>query len=97
MFIMRNREAEVQEKINELRERVDQGLRSLPKHDHLKNLRIEYEPIDYQTLVIHFLLASHFTEADIATIKDLLGGSRFCQFTPDTNNKLRLSFTLSLW
>jgi hypothetical protein len=96
MFIMRNREAEVQEKINEVRERVDRGLKSLPKHDHLKNLRIEYEPIDYQTLVVHVLLASHFTEADIATIKDLLGGSRFCQFTPDVNNKLRLSFTLSL-
>ncbi len=93
---MRNREAEVQDKINVIRERLERGLRSLPKHDHLKNLPIEYEPVDYQTLVVHFLNASYFTEADIATIKDIVGGSRFCEFTHDTDNRPRLSFTLSL-
>ena len=93
---MRNRELEVQEQINAVRQRLEQGLKSLPKHDHLKMLPIEYEAIDYQTLVIHFLNASFFTEADIAAIKDILGGTRSCEFTHDSNNKLRLSITIGL-
>jgi len=93
---MRNRELEVQEQINTVRQRLEQGLKSLPKHDHLKALPIEYEAIDYQTLIIHFLNASFFTEGDIAAIKDILGGTRSCEFTHDSNNKLRLSITIGL-
>jgi len=93
---MRNREAEVQDKINAVRDRLEAGLRRLPRHDHLKNLPIEYEAVDYQTLVVHFLDASFFSDADVVTIKDLVGGSRSCELTHDSNNKLRLSFTISL-
>ena len=93
---MRNREAEAQEKIQAMKHRLEAGLRGLPKHDHLKRLPIEFEPIDYQTLIIHFSNASHFSEADVATIKDLVGGSRSCEVTKDSDNRLRLSFTVSL-
>jgi hypothetical protein len=93
---MRNREAEVQDKINAVRDQLEAGLRQLPRHDHLKNLPIQYEAVDYQTLVIHFSDASFFSDADVATIKDLVGGSRSCEFTQDSRNKLRLSFTISL-
>jgi len=93
---MRNREAEVQDKINAVRERLEEGLRLLPRHDHLKNLPIEYEPLDYQTLLIHFSNASFFSDADVATIKELVCGSRSCELTHDSQNKLRLSFTISL-
>ena len=93
---MRNREAEAQEKIEAVKQRLEEGLRGLPKHDHLKSLPIEFEPIDYQTLIIHFSNASFFSDADVATIKDLVGGSRSCEFTKDSHNGLRLSFTVSL-
>ncbi len=93
---MRNREAEAQEKIQAVKLRLETGLRGLPRHDHLKGLPIEFEPIDYQTLVVHFSNTSFFSEADVATIKDLLGGSRSCEFTKDGKNGLRLSFTVSL-
>ena len=92
---MRNREAELQEKIGAVRERLQAGISSLPKHDHLRSLTIEYEPIDYQTLVIHFSNTSFFSDADVATIKDWVGGVRSCEFTKD-NDKLRLSLTISL-
>lgn len=91
---MRNREAEVQEKIGMIRGRLEEGLRSLPKHDHLKNLSVEYEPVDYQTLTIHFSKASFFTEADIEAIKEIVGGIHSCQITQDVRNKLRLSLTV---
>jgi hypothetical protein len=93
---MRNREAELQEKIEVVKQRLESGLRGLPKHDHLKSLAIEFEPIDYQTLVIHFSNASFFSDADVATIKDLVGGSRSCEFTEDSHSGLRLSFTVAL-
>jgi hypothetical protein len=93
---MRNREAEVQDKIRAVRDRLEAGLKGLAKHNHLKNLPIEYEAVDYQTLVIHFSDASFFSDADVATIKDLVGGSRSCEFTHDNRNRLRLSFTISL-
>jgi hypothetical protein len=94
--IMRNREAEVQDKIIAIRDRLETGLKKLPKHDHLKSLPIEYEPVDYQTLVVHFSDASFFSDADVATIKELVGGSRSCELTRDSGNRLRLSFTISL-
>jgi hypothetical protein len=94
--IMRNREAEVQDKISAIRERLETGLKQLPKHDHLKGLPIEYEPLDYQTLVVHFSNATFFSDADIATIKELVGGSRSCELTHDSRNRMRLSFTISL-
>jgi len=93
---MRNREAEVQEKINAIRGRVETGLRSLPKHDHLKSLPVEYEAVDYQTFILHFLNASFFSDADVATIKDLIGRDCTCEFNHDSQSRLRLSFTISL-
>jgi hypothetical protein len=92
---MRNREAEVQDKISAIRDRLETGLKQLPKHDHLKSLPIEYEPVDYQTLVVHFSDA-FFSDADVATIKEVVGGSRSCELTRDSGNRLRLSFTISL-
>ena len=93
---MRNREAEVQDKISTIKDRFESGLKQLPKHDHLKNLPIEYEALDYQTVVIHISGASYFSDADVATIKDLVGGSPCCELTHDNQDRLRLSLTLSL-
>ena len=93
---MRNRDAEVQEKITALRQRLFDGLRALSTHDHLKNLPFEIEPLDYRTLVVHFTGSRFFSEGDIAAISQILGGSRFYEVTPDVSNNVRLSFTLSL-
>ncbi len=93
---MRNREAEVQERISALRQRLSDGLRALPTHDHLRNLPFEIEPLDYQTLVVHFTGARFFSEGDIAAISQILGGSRAYEVTPEPHDMMRLSFTLCL-
>lgn len=79
-----------------LRQRLYDGLRALSAHDHLKNLPFEIEPVDYQTLLVHFKGARFFSEGDIAAINEILGGSRCYEVTPDVENNVRLSFTISL-
>ena len=93
---MRDREAEIQDRIGALRLRITDGLRALPTHDHLRNLPFEIEPLDYQTLVVHFTGARYFSEGDIAAINQILGGSRSYEVTPDPQDIVRLSFTLGL-
>ena len=93
---MRNREAEIQERISALKQRLTDGLRALPTHDHLRNLPFEIEPLDYRTLLVHFTGARYFSEGDIAAIGQILGGSRSYEVTPEPQDMMRLSFTLEL-
>jgi hypothetical protein len=93
---MRNREAEVQEKIRAIRKRLEEGLKVLPTHDHLKDLPVEFEPVDYRTLLIHFSGAVFFSEGDVVAIREILGGTRSYEITHDQDQQVRLSFTVTM-
>jgi hypothetical protein len=93
---MRNRDSEVQQKIDVVRDRFYEGLKRLPVHDHLRNLPVEFEPVDYQTLRIHVSGSGFFTDADIATLKEILGGCQACEVSHDSENKVSLRFTLAI-
>ncbi len=93
---MRNRDAELQQRIGLIRDRLYAGLKKLPVHDHLRNLPIEFEPVDYQTLYVHISGAGFFSDADIAALKGILGGYQACEVSHDNENKVTIRFTVSL-
>jgi hypothetical protein len=93
---MRNRDAELQEKIGAIRERIYEGLKKLPTHDHLRDLPVEFEPVDYQTLLVHMSSSEFFSDADIAALKEILGGYQACEVSPDGESKVSIRFTLSV-
>lgn len=95
-WTMRNRDAELQAKIGAIRERIQEGLKKLPTHDHLRHLPVEFEPVDYQTLLVLISGSEFFSDADIAALKEILGGCQACEVSRDRENKVSIRFTLSV-
>jgi hypothetical protein len=93
---MRNRDAELQAKIGAIRERLYEGLKKLPTQDHLRHLPVEFEAVDYQTLLVHISGAEFFSDADIAAFKEILGGYQSCEVSHDRDSKVSIRFTLSV-
>jgi hypothetical protein len=66
------------------------------EHSHLKDHLTEYELIDENTLVIHFIFVNNVDEGDIRVIKQILGEDTFCEISTYDANHLRVSFTYTL-